>query len=105
APIFALLKVLAVMIQVKDVAEFLSSFAPPVLAESWDNVGLLVGSETQAVKRAMTCLTITPESATEAATQRADLIVAHHPLPFRPLKRLTDQSHEGRLLLQLIRAG
>jgi dinuclear metal center YbgI/SA1388 family protein len=89
---------------VADVAQFLDEFAPPALAESWDNVGLLVGQHDQPVRRLMTCLTITRASAREAVDERADLIVSHHPLPFRPLKRLTSQTSEGRLLLELIGA-
>ena len=92
------------MITVRDVAQFLEAFAPAQLAESWDNVGLLVGSSAQRVERAMTCLTITPESVAEAVRKRAELIVSHHPLPFRPLKRLTSDTPEGRLLLALIEA-
>jgi dinuclear metal center YbgI/SA1388 family protein len=53
----------------------------------------------------MTCLTITPAAAAEAIRDRADLIVAHHPLPFKPLKRLTADQTTGRILLDLIRAG
>ena len=93
------------MHRVSDIAEFLASFAPPRLAESWDNVGLLVGGGEQQVNRIMTCLTITPASVAEAVERRADLIVTHHPLPFRPLKQLTTGTYEGRLLLQLIRAA
>src|SRR5207244_6707588 len=52
-----------------------------------------------------TCLTITPDAAAEAVRERADLIVTHHPLPFRPLKRLTADQPAGRILLDLIRAG
>jgi dinuclear metal center YbgI/SA1388 family protein len=92
------------MLTVADVARFLDEFAPPTLAESWDNVGLLVGSGQQTVERVMTCLTITPASAAEAVSQRANLVVSHHPLPFRPLARLTADSTEGRLLLALIEA-
>jgi dinuclear metal center YbgI/SA1388 family protein len=89
---------------VADVARFLDEFAPPSLAEEWDNVGLLVGRFDQPVQRVMTCLTITPASAAEAIAERADLVVTHHPLPFRPLKRLTGETSEGRLLLDLIGA-
>jgi dinuclear metal center YbgI/SA1388 family protein len=92
------------MTTVRDVAQFLEAFAPAQLAESWDNVGLLVGTSAQPVERAMTCLTITPESVAEAIRRRAELIVSHHPLPFRPLKRLTSATPEGRLLLALIEA-
>jgi dinuclear metal center YbgI/SA1388 family protein len=92
------------MLTVADIAGFLNELAPPELAESWDNVGLLVGRHDQPARRVMTCLTITPASAAEAVAERADLIVSHHPLPFRPLKRLTGETSEGRLLWELIGA-
>ena len=85
--------------------DFLESFAPPHLAEEWDNVGLLVGSRDRDINRVMTCLTISPNVVEEALREKVDLIVAHHPLPFRPLKRITDDTPEGRMLWQLIGAG
>ena len=90
---------------VQDVCHFLDEFAPPRLAEDWDNVGLLVGDSKRTVKKIMTCLTITPDSAAEAVREQADLIITHHPIPFRPLKRLTTDTVPGRLLLQLIEAS
>lgn len=93
------------MLSVADVAQFLNEFAPPALAESWDNVGLLVGRPDASVKRLMTCLTVTPDSAAEAINERTDLIVSHHPLLFRPINRLTSETSQGRLLLDLIAAG
>ena len=53
----------------------------------------------------MTCLTVTPESAAEAISQEANLIVSHHPLPFRPIKRITTESVASKLIWDLIRAG
>ena len=50
----------------------------------------------------MTCLTITPESVKEAIDKSADLIVTHHPLPFRPLKRITADNVTGAMLLELV---
>ncbi len=91
--------------EIREVAAWLESLAPLRLAEDWDNVGLLVGDASRGVHRVMTCLTITPRSAREAVDRQADLIVAHHPLPFRPLKRLTTDETVGRLLWQLIGAG
>lgn len=92
------------MITVNDVALFLEDFAPSSLAEEWDNVGLLVGHGDQEVRRLMTCLTLTPATVQEAVQRGVDLVVVHHPLPFRPLKRLTTETHDGRLLLDLIAA-
>ncbi len=93
------------MITVADICSFLEAFAPAALAAEWDNVGLLVGDRAQKVERIMTCLTITPAAAAEAIRERADFIVTHHPLPFKPLKRLTADQPAGRILLDLIRAG
>jgi dinuclear metal center YbgI/SA1388 family protein len=90
---------------IKDVCGFLDSFAPTRLAEEWDNVGLLVGDPTGQAEQVMTCLTVTPESAEEAIAKQVDLIVSHHPLPFRPLKRLTTDSTASRLIWNLVRAG
>lgn len=89
---------------IETITSFLDEFAPPALAEEWDNVGLLVGDRSRGVDRVMTCLTVTPASAAEAIEQKADLIVAHHPLPFQPVKQLTADATVGRLLLELIAA-
>jgi dinuclear metal center YbgI/SA1388 family protein len=86
---------------VDQIATFLEAFAPLRLAESWDNVGLLVGDRAAKAERIMTCLTITDASAAEAVAEKADLIVAHHPLPFTALKKLTTDSQDGRLLWKL----
>ena len=92
------------MTSLAQVCEFLEGHAPRALAEEWDNVGLLVGRRAARIERVMTCLTITPASAAEAIREKAGLVVAHHPLPFQPLKRLTDDATPGRLLLDLIGA-
>ncbi len=85
--------------------DHLDALAPPVLAESWDNVGLLAGDRSVEIQRVMTCLTITPASAAEAVARRADLVVSHHPLLFRPLQRVVTDATVGRLLWQLISHG
>ena len=93
------------MATIDDIAQFLEDLAPLRLAEDWDNVGLLVGDRQRPVERVMTCLTITPSSAGKPSHERADLIVAHHPLPFTAQRRLTTDTHDGRLLWDLIGAG
>jgi dinuclear metal center YbgI/SA1388 family protein len=93
------------MTSIREVCDRMEAMAPLRLAEAWDNVGLLVGDPERSAQRVMTCLTVTTESATEAQRRRADLIVTHHPLPFRPLQRLTTAISAGRLLWQLMNAG
>ena len=90
---------------INDVCKFLDSFAPTRLAEEWDNVGLLVGDQARSAEKIMTCLTVTPESAAEAIEQGVDLIVSHHPLPFRPMKRITTDQVPSKMVWDLIRAG
>lgn len=83
----------------------LAQIAPLRLAESWDNVGLLVGDRAARVDRVMTCLTVTPAVAEEALRREVDLIVTHHPLPFKPLAKITSDTSVGKLLLTLIAGG
>jgi len=90
---------------IAEVRDFLERFAPARLAEDWDNVGLLVGDPKAGADRVMTCLTVTPETVEEAIAEKADLIVSHHPSPFRPLKRITTDSVSSKMIWDLIRAG
>lgn len=93
------------MPNVGDIASALAQLAPLAAAEEWDNVGLLVGERARSVSRLMTCLTMTPATVAEAISERAEMIVVHHPLPFRPLKRITTDDRVGELLWELIGAG
>jgi dinuclear metal center YbgI/SA1388 family protein len=92
------------MLTIAAVVDFLERFAPLELAAEWDNVGFLLGDRTARVRRIMTCLTVTPDVAEEAVAEKVQLIVTHHPILFRPVKRLTAAHPEGRMLLDLIRA-
>lgn len=83
----------------------LEHLAPLRLAATWDAVGLLVSPPRTEICRVMTCLTLTPRVAAEAVRERADLVVSHHPLPFRPVSRITPATGTGRVLLEMIGAG
>lgn len=78
------------MVTVQQIYDEMARIAPPALAESWDNVGLLVNCG-GAVDRVLTTLDITPEVVHEAAEKGCKLIVAHHPVIFKPVKRLSAQ--------------
>lgn len=93
------------MTTINQLTTYLENFAPLRLAEDWDNVGLLMGDRTQTVERVMTCLTITPQSAAEAIREGANLVITHHPLPFRSLKKLTTDTTAGKMLWDLAGAG
>jgi dinuclear metal center YbgI/SA1388 family protein len=85
--------------------QFMEAFAPAHLAEDWDNVGLLVGDESRTIARVMTCLTLSHKTVAEAVREQADVVIAHHPLPFKPLKKITTATTTGRWLLKLMGAN
>ncbi len=93
------------MFTTSDVCQILSQLAPLPTAESWDNVGLILGRPERPVARLMTCLTLTPAVAREATAGKVQLIVTHHPLLFRATKSITSDTIEGQILLELIEAG
>lgn len=91
--------------KLETILNALQQIAPLEYAESWDNVGLLVGSTDMNVTDVMTCLTLTPTTLCEAIDRKAQLVVCHHPIPFKPLSRITSETSTGKLLLQAIQAG
>ena len=71
------------MAEIQAIYQAMARMAPPELAESWDNVGLLVDCGRPAA-RALTALDITPEVVEEARQLGCGVIVAHHPVIFLP---------------------
>ena len=91
------------MATVHDIVSFLGTIAPEAWKESWDNVGLLCGRIGQPVTKILVALDPFPGVIEEAVTEKADLIVTHHPLIFgNALMGVTDSSETGRSLLTLI---
>lgn len=77
---------------VGDILRHLNAAAPFKTAESFDNVGLLTGSEDREVTRVLCCLDITRAVVSEAAEMGAELIVSHHPVIFGGLKNIPEHS-------------
>ncbi len=73
---------------------------PAADAQSWDSVGLQVGDPADPVEAVLVCLDVTDATLAEAVHRRAQLVVAHHPVLFRPLERLTPDVPAGRLALR-----
>lgn len=90
---------------VADVCRYLELFAPTALAEEWDNVGLLMGDRQDSVAKVMTCLTVTNAVVEEAIAEAADMVVTHHPIPFKGVKRISTDSPTGSLLWSLASNG
>jgi len=93
------------MIKCRDVMEIMERIAPKQLAEDWDNPGLLVGSPDDEIRRILVCLDVREETVERAKAEDFQMIVAHHPVIFKGLKKLRTDLPDGRLLGALIRSG
>ena len=89
---------------VEQIYEKLCDKIPEELREPWDNDGLMCASDdSKEVKRALVTLDVTEDVVDYAVANNFDLIVSHHPLIFRPLKSVTEDSHVARKVITLIK--
>ena len=88
---------------VKDVYDLIDHAAPFETQMESDNSGFLVGSASQIVNTILFALDVTSAVIDEAVSLGAQLIVTHHPLIFSPVRSLTDDAYEGRLIRRLVR--
>lgn len=94
------------MTTVADILTLIESIAPPYMAESWDNVGLLCGRKEKQVKKILVALDPFSNVIEEAIREKADLIVTHHPLIFgEKVMAVNEDTETGRCLLTLIENG
>lgn len=94
------------MATVKEIEACLYNWAPRELAESWDNVGLLVGSRQREVGKILVALDITEAVVHEAVRIGADLITAHHPVmncTWHKVQNVLDDNGQGRILTALLK--
>ncbi len=90
---------------VQDILHILESIAPPHLQESYDNAGLIVGDPGQEVTGILFCLDSTEAVVEEALALGCNLVIAHHPIVFRGLKRFNGSTYVERTVMQAIRQG
>lgn len=88
---------------VKDVTDHLEAFAPPAYQESYDNSGLLTGDPALVVSGILITLDCTEPVVDEAIERGCNLIIAHHPIIFRGLKKLTGATYVERTVMKAIR--
>jgi dinuclear metal center YbgI/SA1388 family protein len=88
---------------IKDVARHLEFIAPPAYQESYDNTGLLTGNPADILKGILVTLDCTEAVVDEAIQTGCNLIIAHHPIIFKGLKRLTGGNYVERTVIKAIR--
>jgi dinuclear metal center YbgI/SA1388 family protein len=89
--------------QISDIVGHLESLAPPAYQESYDNAGLLTGCGTWECTGVLTTLDVTEEVVGEAVARQCNLIVAHHPIVFGGLKKITGKNYVERTVIAAIK--
>ncbi len=88
-----------------DITDFIEKLAPVQSQESYDNSGLLVGNKDDLIRGALITLDITEEVIDEAIALDYNLIISHHPLIFKPIKKINGTNVVERCLIKAIKHG
>jgi len=89
--------------RLKEIVKALEELAPPMLQESYDNSGLIVGNPESEISSALLCLDSTEDVVDEAIRLKCNLIIAHHPIVFGGLKRFTGSNYIERTVVKAIK--
>lgn len=89
--------------KIKDIVQLLDEFAPPSYQESYDNAGLITGNPSLDCTGIICTLDATEEVILEAIEKGCNLIVAHHPIIFGGLKKITGKSYVERAIITAIK--
>lgn len=89
--------------KIKDITHYLEQTAPLSYQESYDNCGLLTGNAEHEVSGVITTLDCTEEVVDEAIVKGCNLIVAHHPIIFSGLKKITGKNYIERTIIKAIK--
>lgn len=87
---------------VKEIVQFLEESFPLSLQESYDNSGLICGRMDQEVQGVLLCLDSLEATVDEAIAKNCQLIIAHHPIIFKGLKKITGISYVERVIEKCI---
>ena len=88
---------------IQDVTNYLESIAPLQFQESYDNAGLIVGNYKNDVSGVLVCLDSTEKIVDEAIERKCNLIVAHHPIVFSGLKKITGKNYVEKTVIKAIK--
>lgn len=90
------------MLRNRDIIKQLEKWAPKSLAYNWDPIGLQIGDIDRKCQRVLVTLDVLESVVDESIAKNVDLIVAHHPLLFKPLNKVDLQTPKGRIVKKLI---
>lgn len=84
-------------VECKEIVDYMNQIAPEYLAQSWDNVGLLVGDSYSIIEKVLVALDCIDLVIDEAIKIGAKLIITHHPMIFKPIKKINADTLNGRI--------
>jgi dinuclear metal center YbgI/SA1388 family protein len=88
---------------IREITEYLESVAPTAYQESYDNAGLIIGNQESVISSALLTLDVTEAVIDEAIEHKCGLIIAHHPIVFKGLKRINGNSYVERCVIKAIK--
>ena len=89
--------------KIAEIISSLEQLAPPSLQEDYDNAGLITGNASWNCTGALCSLDATEEIIQEAKSKNCNLIVAHHPIVFRGLKKITGKNYVEKTIINAIK--
>lgn len=89
--------------KIKELLNYLEELCPLSYQESYDNCGLLTGDKEKEITGVLLCLDSTEEVLKEAVKLKCNLVIAHHPILFFPIKRITGKTYSERALIYAIK--
>ena len=92
--------------KIREIFEALEVFAPLSLQDGYDNAGLQIGlTEDAEATGALLCLDVTEAVIDEAVSRGCNAVISHHPLLFRPCKKITAEDYIGRCIFKAVKSG
>jgi dinuclear metal center YbgI/SA1388 family protein len=88
---------------ISQITSFLDTIAPPTLQEDYDNAGLLTGNVSMLCTGVLICLDCTEAEVQEAIDKKCNLIIAHHPIVFKGLKKINGKNYVERTIIKAIK--
>lgn len=88
---------------IRDIVNYLETVAPPCYQESYDNAGLILGNSESTISSALITLDVTESVIDEAIKYGCGLIISHHPILFKGLKRVNGNSYVERCVIKAIK--
>lgn len=91
--------------RLKEITRQIERIAPLQLQEDYDNCGIQVADPETEVTKVLLCLDVTEETVEEAKEIGAQAIISHHPLIFRPIRKISPSDYISRTIIKAIRYG